>query len=305
MRGLSLLAAVLLASSLCRAAAWRDPSPHRVAFVTVEPGVRVEVLDWGGTGRPVILIAGVVATAHVFDDFAPLLKAKFHVYGITRRGFGESSRPKTGYGVERLGEDVLAVMRSLRIERPILIGHSFGGQEVSEVASRYPEAIAGAVYLDAVYSYDPKFEKQALYWNVQWKQQIEALQKRLGELLAAPFNPREVALALRDHDLPAVQAIAEDLVRVEDGRPPWVDPQAADLQSYAALREWYHRIKGVYLPEAELRQTQEMLPDGRPSAEQRTPDWVVQAMEDGRQGLSSHHRACALPRGAGRCPSSL
>ena len=71
-------------------ASWRDPSPHTVRFVTVEENVRLEVLDWCGSGRPVILLAGGGNTAHVYDDFAPKLTADFHVYGITRRGFGAS-----------------------------------------------------------------------------------------------------------------------------------------------------------------------------------------------------------------------
>src|ERR1700681_2280390 len=71
-------------------ASWRDPSPHTTRFVTVEKGVRLEVLDWGGSGRPLVLLAGGGDTAHVFDDFAPKLTPSFHVYGITRRGFGQS-----------------------------------------------------------------------------------------------------------------------------------------------------------------------------------------------------------------------
>jgi len=56
-------------------ASWRDPSPHAVRFVTVEKGVQLEVLDWGGSGRPVVLLAGGGNTAHVFDGFAPKLAA--------------------------------------------------------------------------------------------------------------------------------------------------------------------------------------------------------------------------------------
>ena len=51
-------------------ARWHDPSKHSVRFVTVEGGVQLEVLDWGGTGRPVVLLAGRGFTAHVFDGFA-------------------------------------------------------------------------------------------------------------------------------------------------------------------------------------------------------------------------------------------
>ena len=46
---------------------------HRVQFVTVEDGVRLEVLDWGGVGPNMVLLAGSGNTAHVYDDFAPKL----------------------------------------------------------------------------------------------------------------------------------------------------------------------------------------------------------------------------------------
>jgi len=132
---------------------WKDPSPHTTRFVTVEKGVRLELLDWGGSGRPLVLLAGGGDTAHVFDDFAPKLTASFHVYGITRRGFGESGFSPKGYGADRLGDDVLAVLDALKLEKPVLVGHSLGGEELSSVATRYPNRVAGLVYLEAAYPY--------------------------------------------------------------------------------------------------------------------------------------------------------
>ena len=73
--------------------AWLDPSPHRTQFIAVENNIKLEVLDWGGSGRPLVLFAGLGNTAHVFDKFAPKLSSAYHVYGITRRGFGASSAP--------------------------------------------------------------------------------------------------------------------------------------------------------------------------------------------------------------------
>ena len=69
---------------------WHDSSPHKVRFVTVDKDVKSEVLDWGGTGPPLVLLSGLGNTAHVFDDFAPKLTAAYRVYGITRRGYGAS-----------------------------------------------------------------------------------------------------------------------------------------------------------------------------------------------------------------------
>jgi len=38
--------------------AWLDPSPHRTQFIAVENNIKLEVLDWGGSGRPLVLLAG-------------------------------------------------------------------------------------------------------------------------------------------------------------------------------------------------------------------------------------------------------
>src|SRR5205823_13648778 len=92
-------------------------------------------------------------TAHIFDKFAPKLIDQYHVYGITRRGFGSSSSPASGYSADRLADDVLAVLDSLKLSRPVLAGHSIAGEELSSIGSRHPEKVAGLVYLDAAYGY--------------------------------------------------------------------------------------------------------------------------------------------------------
>jgi len=99
----------LMSGAAQESLSWHDPSKHTVQFVTVEEGVRVEVLDWGGSGCPLVLLAGLGWTAHVFDEFAPKLTDSYHVYGITRRGYGASSKPATGYSEDRLTEDDLRV----------------------------------------------------------------------------------------------------------------------------------------------------------------------------------------------------
>jgi non-heme chloroperoxidase len=145
--------AVVLIGGACAAqtiSEWRDPSSHRATMVPVDREVTLEVLDWGGTGRPLVLLAGLGNTAHVFDDFAPRLTSLGHVYGITRRGYGKSSVPQSGYDADRLADDVLAVLDALKLERPVLIGHSIAGEELSSLAARYPSRAGGLVYLDAV-----------------------------------------------------------------------------------------------------------------------------------------------------------
>jgi pimeloyl-ACP methyl ester carboxylesterase len=128
---------------------WRDPSSHQVRSVTLDENVQLEVLDWGGNGRALVLLAGYL-TAHAYDGFAPKLTEFAHVYGITRRGIGASSRPgHSGYTAKESGDDIVKVLDKLRLAAPVLAGHSFGGQDLTTVAANHPDRIRGVIYLNS------------------------------------------------------------------------------------------------------------------------------------------------------------
>lgn len=133
-----------------------DTTPHSIKFVTVQPGIKLEVLDYGGTGRAMIFLSALGPDAHEWDKFAPKFVGDYHVYAITRRGFGASDDPpptNENYTADRLGDDVLSVMDQLKLDRPILVGWSVGGEELSSVGSRFPSKVRALVYLDAGYPY--------------------------------------------------------------------------------------------------------------------------------------------------------
>jgi non-heme chloroperoxidase len=126
---------------------WRDPSPHHVRWITVDSSVRLEVLDWDGSGPPLVLL-GCYLTAHVHDEFAPKLTNQFRVYGITRRGIGASDKPTTGYTVQRSANDVLEVLDSLKLQKSLLVGTSCAGQILTVFASQHSDRLHGLVYID-------------------------------------------------------------------------------------------------------------------------------------------------------------
>jgi pimeloyl-ACP methyl ester carboxylesterase len=97
-----------------------------------------------------VLLAGSGNTAHIFDEFAPKLAERWHTYAITRRGYGASSHPASGYDDQRLADDVLRVLDSLRIEAPVLAGHSMAGGELTTLGNQHSDRVSGLVYLDAI-----------------------------------------------------------------------------------------------------------------------------------------------------------
>ena len=157
-------------------ARWSDSSRHRVLFVTVAgraigdsaKPVRLEVLDWGGKGPAVVLLAGMSGTAHIFDDLAPQLVDSYRVIGITRRGHGVSSHAAdtTTYTLGPLTDDIRTVLDSLGIRRASLVGHSIAGAEITRFAARWPDRVEKLVYLDSAHDFEGY--DQLLAGNPSW-----------------------------------------------------------------------------------------------------------------------------------------
>ncbi|RYG33345.1 MAG: alpha/beta hydrolase [Burkholderiales bacterium] len=188
-----------------------DPTTHSVTFITTTDGVKLEVVDWGGQGRPLLFISGLGSTAHVFDKFVPLLTQKYRVYGVTRRGWGASDKAdpaRVSYMSDRLGDDVLQAMEDLKIEKPVLVGFSMGGSEMGSIVTRHPEKVAGLVYLDAAYAYAFYAPGTPMSLAVQ----TNDLKAKISSMSATATNPAE-ALVLVDvllkTSLPLLQAELE------------------------------------------------------------------------------------------------
>jgi non-heme chloroperoxidase len=128
---------------------WTDRSPHKVGFITVN-GVRLHYLDWGGSGGTLLFLTGMGNTAHIYDALAPKFTDRFRVLGLTRRGFGESEKPETGYDTATLVEDILQFLDGMKIQRVSFVGHSLAGDELTMFATKYPQRVEKLVYLDAV-----------------------------------------------------------------------------------------------------------------------------------------------------------
>jgi pimeloyl-ACP methyl ester carboxylesterase len=134
-----------------RSDGWRDSTPHRTRFVSVARDVRLHVLDFGGSGPPLVFLAGLGNTAHAWDTFAPRFADRFRIVAITRRGFGESDHPDDGYDLTTLVEDIRAVLDTFALERVSLVGHSIAAEELTRFAVTYPNRVTKLIYLDGAY----------------------------------------------------------------------------------------------------------------------------------------------------------
>lgn len=148
--GVRLTSAVLFLG-VCAPMCAQTKTAPKSFLVEVRDHAQLHCLDWGGSKQPLLLLAGLGDTAYIYSELAPRLINSFHVYALTRRGYGESDVTKDGYSISDRVADLRDVIDKLHLAPVVLVGHSAAGDEMTAFALRYPQSIKALIYLDAAY----------------------------------------------------------------------------------------------------------------------------------------------------------
>ena len=125
--------------------------PVRPECTTVELGrVSLACLEWGGRGRPLVMLHGLQNTAWAWARVAQLLSDRRRVIVPSQRGHGRSSAPESGYSLEETSDDLEALLGRLGIAQVDLAGHSWGGKGAFHFAATRPHMVATLTLADPV-----------------------------------------------------------------------------------------------------------------------------------------------------------
>ncbi|MGH9967161.1 MAG: alpha/beta fold hydrolase [Pyrinomonadaceae bacterium] len=116
-------------------------------FATVN-GLRLHYLV-AGKGEPVILLHGYAENSHMWRPLMFELAKSHTVIAPDLRGFGQSSKPPTGYDKKSMAQDVHALAVSLGYKRSIVVGHDIGLMVAYAYAAQYPAEVDRIVLMDA------------------------------------------------------------------------------------------------------------------------------------------------------------
>ena len=100
-------------------------------------GVNTHYELYGNSGSPVLLLHGWGQNTQMMDFIGQHLKDRFTVYNIDLPGHGLSSEPSAAWGVDEHAEYIKAFCDEFKIEKPIIIAHSYGCRIAQVFATRY------------------------------------------------------------------------------------------------------------------------------------------------------------------------
>jgi len=111
-------------------------------------GVRLHYLV-AGNGNPVILLHGYAQNSHMWRPLMLQLAKSHTVIAPDLRGFGQSSKPMTGYDKKTMAQDVHALAQALGYQHEVVVGHDIGLMVAYAYAAQYPNEVDRIVLMDA------------------------------------------------------------------------------------------------------------------------------------------------------------
>jgi len=238
--------------------------------ITLSSGVRIHYQQVG-EGPDLVMVHGITGNLAVWHlRIVPALSERFRILTYDLRGHGYSGTPPTGYSPDDMATDLLQLLEALEIERPVVIGHSYGADIALYLAARNPEAVREVIAIEAAL---PAMEELRAHEDwVGWQYWVAALEraghrvpperrtdlrylmhatidlpKQWGPLQGLPRNPKPFLRLLDQTSLP------EDYRRVGtltlDRIPSIETPVVLMCAEHSAFLETFDYLR-LHLPNA-------------------------------------------------------
>ena len=155
----------------------------------------------GKEGAPWLIFSHSLAcTVRMWDPQIAAFKDRYRILAYDMRGHGQSAAPAGPYTLDMLADDVLALMRELKIDRARYVGLSIGGMIGQHLALKEPKRFEKMVLADTGHTQTSETIKQ-------WEERIRIAQAQGMKPLIAGTMERWFTPAFRDR--PQAQRIAE------------------------------------------------------------------------------------------------
>src|ERR1700723_698458 len=109
-------------------------------------GLNLHVEDRGNSdGLPLVFLHSWAGSSRSWKYVVAALPDRLRPIAIDQRGWGQSDSPSSGFQLADLASDAKEVVKALKLDRYVLVGHSMGGKVAQFIASERPEKLSGLI----------------------------------------------------------------------------------------------------------------------------------------------------------------
>jgi 2-succinyl-6-hydroxy-2,4-cyclohexadiene-1-carboxylate synthase len=147
--------------------------------------VNIHFQDYQQAGEAVVFLHFSGANLMMWQRALPFLQDGHRLILVDMRGHGKSDKPDTGYHMDELAQDIVAVMDHLKLEQAHVVGCSMGAEVGLSLAANFPERVLSLICEGALYSeYGPysMWEGTLEEFNVHVAQILEKMQNTPDEV---------------------------------------------------------------------------------------------------------------------------
>ena len=209
------------------------------------PQGRLHVSDGGhGSAVPVLFVHGNGANLTQWRAQLDHLRPTRRAVAFDLRGMGRSDPAANGDdSVRAMADDVEAVANALKLDRFIIVGHSYGGAVLAQYAAEHPERVAGVVFADAAGNVKISDEAAQKFFAAMRKDKNKFVRQWFAPILkGSPETVQNAVFESEDHTPAGVIAGALDGLRHIDMRAlvdayhgPKLAIAAADIEGPSSL----------------------------------------------------------------------
>jgi pimeloyl-ACP methyl ester carboxylesterase len=140
----------------------------RMAFMDVAPAA-------APNGHTVVLFHGNNFAGFYFGGIIDALRARgFRVVVPDQIGYGRSSKPIIPYNFSDWSRNTRLVLKSLKIDKAMIVGHSMGGMLAARFATQYPDVTERLVLYNPIGLVDPRYNRPADSVDESYKRTLAA-----------------------------------------------------------------------------------------------------------------------------------
>lgn len=127
-----------------------DSGQHAEAVAISFDGNEISYNVYGEGDVAIVFVHGWSGDHSYWDEQLPYFREKYQLVTLDLSGHGNSGRERTDWSMSSYAQDIVAVIETLKLEKVVLVGHSFGGLAVIAASQQLPERLAGLAIVDEI-----------------------------------------------------------------------------------------------------------------------------------------------------------